>query len=473
MAQLQHTAIGEIPVIRETLYHTFRAGKTRPLEWRRQQLYQLARMAQENSDAFVEAIGKDLGKPPMETWVGEVGGLIDRCLQCATSLEDWSKPEVIDVPDWQKPWQPTIYKAPKGVVLIIAPWNYPMILSLQPLYGAISAGCCAVVKPSEVSPAYSQLLADLMPKYLDGDAYRVVNGGVEETTELLKYPWDHIFYTGNGRVARIIATAAAKHLTPCSFELGGKSPVIIDSEYDVKLAAKRVLFGKCTNAGQICVAPDYVLIPADRQDEFIAALKEHHESFFPEGPLKSPSYGRIVNGMHHARLTGLLKRTQGKIVLGGQVDDKNGLAPTIVKDVKEGDSLLEGELFGPILPIVPVKDLAEAITYVSERDHPLVLYAFTENPQVKQQLLDNTRSGNIVFNDTFQQLAVNELPFSGVGESGYGYQVMKYSYEGFTHARGSIDMPKEAEPHLEGRYAPYTDDKFKAIQAILHRTIPN
>lgn len=472
MSALLHTPVDEIPQIRETLKKTFRSGKARPLEWRRQQLYQVARMARENEEAFMTAMGKDLGKPRMETWLGEIAGLIERTLKTAEALEEWAKPEHPEVADWQKPWRPTLYKTPKGVVLIIAPWNYPMILSLQPLIGAISAGCPAVVKPSEIAPAYAQLLAELMPKYLDPEAYRVVNGGVMETTKLLELQWDHIFYTGNGRVGRIIAAAAAKHLTPVTLELGGKSPVIIDGECDIKIAAKRLLYGKCTNAGQICVCPDYVLIPEQKQDELVAALKEHCASFFPEGSLNSESFGRIVNGQHYARLMDMLRRTKGTIVLGGKSDGKLAVEPTVIKDVREGDSLLEEEIFGPLLPIVPVKDLNEAINYVNSKDHPLVIYAFTEKQEVKDRLIAETMSGNLVFNDTFQQLAVNEIPFGGIGESGYGYQIMKYSYDGFTHLRSSIDVPYDYEPHFALRYPPYSEEKRKTIEAGMKLDIP-
>ncbi|TFK50665.1 aldehyde dehydrogenase [Heliocybe sulcata] len=470
MSTLKYTPVDEIPQIRATLKQSFRAGKARPLEWRRQQLYQVARMAKENEEAFMAALHSDLGKPRMETWLGEIGGLIERTLKTAESLEEWAKPEHPEVTDWQKPWRPTIYKTPKGVVLIIAPWNYPMILSMQPLIGAISAGCPAVIKPSEVAPAYAALIAELIPKYLDPTAYAVVNGGVAETTKLLELQWDHIFYTGNGRVGRIVASAAAKHLTPVTLELGGKSPVIIDAECDIDIAAKRLLNGKATNSGQICVCPDYVLIPAHRQDALIAALKVHYAAFFPEGPLNSSSYGRVVNAMHHKRLMDMLSRTNGTIVLGGKTDGKLGLEPTVVKDVREGDSLLEEEIFGPILPIVPVKDMDEAINYVRARDHPLVIYAFTQNPELKERLIAETLSGNIVFNDTFQQLAVNEIPFGGMGESGYGLQIMKFSFDGFTHMRSSVDVPYDCENPF--RYPPYTEETRKMIEKGMNLNIP-
>ncbi|KAH7922135.1 aldehyde dehydrogenase [Leucogyrophana mollusca] len=472
MSELVHTPYEDIPKIRDALKATFKKGTTRSIAWRQHQLYQLARMCQENADAFCDSLLADLGKPKLEVLMGEVGAVVDRAVRSAQQVEEWAKPEHPEVPDWQKPWNPTLLKVPRGAVLIIAPWNYPMILSLQPLIGAIAAGCCAVVKPSELVPSFSQLLATLIPKYLDPAAYQVVNGGVAEASKLLELQWDHIFYTGNGRVARVIASAAAKHLTPMTLELGGKSPVIIDSAYDINLAAKRVLWGKCNNAGQICVAPDYILCTWNKQEELIAAFQEHYKAFFPEGALTSPEFGSIVSDLHHQRLTSLLQRTKGKIVLGGHSSGRR-LEPTIVANVQEGDALLEEEIFGPILPIITVDSLEDAIRFINARPHPLVLYAFTEDPTAKEQLINETQSGGIVFNDTFQQLAVNELPFAGVGESGYGYQIMKYTFDTFTQLRSSVDVPKEAEPHMQIRYPPHGAEAVKALSAAAYQPIPS
>ncbi|KAG6332317.1 hypothetical protein ID866_6770, partial [Astraeus odoratus] len=242
---LVYTSIDDIPQIRDDLRVTFKSGVTRSLEWRRRQLHQLARLAQNEADAIAEAIARDFAKPRFEVVVMEAGWIVQCALQNAEKLEEWAKPEEPTVQESQKRWKPTIHKVPKGTVLIISPWNYPMVLTFAPLIGAIAAGCCAVVKPSEAVPHFSKLVAELLPKYLDTSAYRIVNGAVPETTKLLELQWDHIFYTGNGRVGRIVASAAVKHLTPCSLELGGKSPVFVDSSYDMELAAKRIMWGKC------------------------------------------------------------------------------------------------------------------------------------------------------------------------------------------------------------------------------------
>ncbi|KAG6811609.1 hypothetical protein H0H92_006624 [Tricholoma furcatifolium] len=481
------TPIEEIPKIREALRSSFRRGVTRPISWRINQLHQLARMLQENADAFADALAADLGKPRTEVFMCEVGAVIEKALICAKNLEEWTKPTAVEVPDWQKTWSPTVHRAAKGTVLIIAyvcrcllsfafglnesdsPWNYPLILSLQPLYGAISAGCCAVIKISELVPHYAELIHRLFPQYLDQNAYRIVLGEIPEATKLLELQWDHIFYTGNGRVARIISAAAAKHLTPMTLELGGKSPVVIDGTFDMALAAKRLLWGKTNNAGQrlsilmfseICVCPDFVLVLREKQEELIEGLKAAYKSFYPDGALNNKCIARIISDGHLKRLKGLLERTKGEIVFGGQVDEKTrAFEPTVVKNVTETDSLLEEELFGPILPLVPVDSIEDAIEIVNSRDHALVLYAFTESEETKRALLERTMSGNLVFNDVFQQLSVNELPFGGVGESGYGRQHLQYSFENFVYDRSCLDIPRSAEPMLELRYPPYTSDK--------------
>ncbi|KAF8166014.1 aldehyde dehydrogenase [Crassisporium funariophilum] len=471
-----YTPIAEIPTILEDLRKTFRKGITKPLAWRRRQLLQLARFAQDNAEALAECLRLDLGRPKQEAMFAEIAPVIERCIICAEKLEEWCKPEEVPVAaDWQQSWKPRVERHPKGVALLIAPWNYPIILSLQPLYGAISGGCCAVIKPSEIAPHYASFLAETLPKYLDQSAFRVVLGAVPEITKLLELKWDHIFYTGNGRVARIISSAAAKHLTPLTLELGGKSPVIVDATADVSIAAKRILWGKTNNAGQICVAPDYILAHSSIIPALENALKEHYKAFYPDGALASESYSRVVSDQHFARLKGVLGRTDGKIVMGGQWEEggKRGFEPTVVTGVKANDALLEEEIFGPILPIVSVESIDEAIDHINAGDHPLILYAFSNNEENKKKIVANTTSGGVAFNDTFQQLAVNELPFGGVGESGYGRQVLKYSFQLFVYERGIIDVPYQAEPFMNIRYPPYTEQTYEVMSAGVHVKIPD
>ncbi|KAJ7351286.1 aldehyde dehydrogenase [Mycena albidolilacea] len=469
---MPNTPLSEISVIRDALRTSFRKGLARPIEWRRHQLFQLARMMQENAEAFAEALTEDLGKPKLESYSFEIGAILERSLIGAQRLDDWAKPIPVDSPDWQKPLKPTVYKAAKGTVLIIAPWNYPLVLGLQPLIGAIAAGCCAVLKPSEISPHSSALLAELFPKYLNPDAYRVVLGAIPETTKLLELQWDHIFYTGNARIARLISVAAAEHLTPLTLELGGKSPVIVDPSFNINLAAKRILWAKSQNCGQLCVAPDYVVIPRTSQEAFISALKEWYTEFFPEGSMESSSISRIVSPAHHERLMDLLNRSKGEVVFGGHTEGSTKIEVTVLKDVPADDSFMEGEIFGLFLPIVPVDNIEDAIEFVRNREHPLVIYVFTEDPKLKQQMLDETMSGGIVFNDLVQQLGFNELPFGGVGQSGYGRQISKYTFDSFSYERASIDVSSEMEQFNAVRYPPFNDEKFALMSGAVFLPIP-
>ncbi|KAJ7780455.1 aldehyde dehydrogenase [Mycena olivaceomarginata] len=395
-------------------------------------------MVQENAPAFTEAVSKDVGKPKTKMYFAEIRSwMIDVSYVVSSTCDH----RLISLRDWQKPW----------------PCNYPLILSLQPLTGAIAAGCCAVLKPSEIVPHYSALLSELAPKYLDSNAFKIVLGSVSKTTKLLGLQF---FYTGNSRISRIIATAAARHLTPLTLELGGKCPVIVDPATDIAIAAKRILWGKAQNWGQVCMASDYVLVPRTHQDTFIAALQESYFQNFPDGSLASDSISRI-----HSRLMDLFKRTKGEIVLGGISRSKLLWS---VKNISANDSLMEGVFWS---------DFAHyAIDLMRERHHLSVLYAFTENPEEKTQLLNGTFNGRLVFNDTFQQLAVNELPLGGVGESGHGRQILNVDlpkeYVGPHSCTGRPDHHIRAEPFLGIRYAPYTEENVKIMAAPTFLQIP-
>ncbi|KAK0188735.1 aldehyde dehydrogenase [Armillaria mellea] len=480
MDETSYTPIAEIPEIYRKLRATFRTRRTISIPWRQQQLLQVAHMVQDNKDLIARALFNDIGKPAMEAYSYEISLVLERAMIAATNLPEWMKPEhKTDLFDPnQKAWNPKVYLAPKGVVLVIAPWNFPLVLSLQPLIAAISAGCCCAIKVSEIAPHTGRLLADLVPQYLDSEAYKVILGAVPEITKTLGLKWDHIFYTGNGHVGRIISAAAAKHLTPLTLELGGKSPVILDPSYDIDTAAKRIMYGKVLNCGQICVAPDYLIVPTRGKHEILTevveALRRAYSSFFSDAPpLKSTSYARIVSKSHFDRLKTLLTQTNGTIVLGGKLDTEGmKIEPTIVTGVQTDDILMEGELFGPILPIIEVGTFEDACELVSQGDHPLVLYAFTQNEDAKTLIRDGTTSGNLVYNDTFIQLGVAELPFGGVGESGYGRQHGRYGFESFSYMRSSIDMPLELEQVLTVRYPPYTLDNLKLMNPNVDIKIP-
>ncbi|KAI0634741.1 aldehyde dehydrogenase [Trametes polyzona] len=455
----------EIDKIHARLTQTFHSGVTRPLAYRRRQLLQLARMLQDNHTAIEDALLADLNKPRMESTVSEIAHLVTSALNAVNSLEDWAAPQPCPTKEeWRAGWDATIHKEPKGVVLIIAPWNYPVVLTINPLVGAIAAGCPAALKPSELVPTVSALLATLIPRYLDPAAYAVIKGAVPETTHALGLRWAHILYTGNSRVGRVVAAAAARHLTPVTLELGGKSAAVVADDADLDLAARRILHGKIQNAGQLCVAPDYALVRRDRVGKFVESLKRAHEQFWPggENPLTgSAPISNIVNARHHARLVDLLRRTKGKVVLGGEVHEDKSIAPTVIADVPEDDVLMDEEIFGPFLPIIAVDDIDDAIRVINSKPTPLVIYVFTNQQELKDKFLLRTQSGQLVFNDVVMQLAVHELPFGGQGESGYGMWVGKATFDTFTHSRGYINVPPAQEPHLQGRYRPYTNDKYQ------------
>jgi len=300
-----------------------------------------------------------------------------------------------------------------------------------------------------------------------------VNGAVPETTKLLELKWDHIMYTGSGRIAHIVSAAAAKHLTPLTLELGGKSPVFIDPNTDLALAARRISWGKFMNSGQSCTAPDYILVPAEAQDKLVAAFTEVYKTFYPDGPLKSESYSRIVSDAHFKRVKGLLDNTKGTVVLGGETDAaQRFIAPTIVRDVTPEDSLMSEEIFGPILPIIPVKNLDEGIEFVNAHEHPLTLYVFSNDSMLKKKIFDNTQSGAAIANDVALHPVVDGLPFGGVGESGYGYHTGKYGFDTFTHLRATIDSPKIFDLFMGNRFPPYTNKGVAAFKKLLYPSMP-
>ncbi|KAI0727449.1 Aldehyde/histidinol dehydrogenase [Fomitopsis betulina] len=472
--QLQYHTLAEIDQIYVRLRKTFDAGTTRPLDYRRKQLYQLGRLVQENIPALEAAANEDLGKPKLEV-VLELNGIVSAVRYALDNLDKWTRPEKVDVvEDFKRGWDATIYKVPKGVVLIIGPWNFPYVLNFAPLAGAIAAGCVAVLKPSELAPASARIMEELCTKYLDPAAYTFVNGGIPETTHLLELRWDHLAFTGSGKTGRIVSAAAARHATPVTLELGGKSPVVIADDADLDLAAKRVLYGKAQNCGQLCISPDHVYVARARQDAFAAALLKHYDAFWPKGPLhEDAKWGSIINPAHHERVRKLLARTKGEILRGGESDGDRRVSTAIVKNVAPDDALMEEELFGPILPLVPVDDIEEAIKLVNEQSIPLAIYLFTNSEDIQQQILERTRSGTILINDTTSQVAVYEAPFGGQQDSGHGSSNGKYTFDAFTHLRSYAHVPLAAEPFMGGRYPPYSEDQYKGMVDIINIPLPN
>ncbi|KAG7439878.1 aldehyde dehydrogenase [Guyanagaster necrorhizus] len=455
------------------LHETFSSRITLPIAWRQHQLLQLARMFQEGHKLLASALNADLGRPTLESYFTEINTAVDRSLKAARDLPRWAAEHDVEVDeDLFRPWNPRIRREPKGVGLIISPWNFPFFLATMPIIGALAAGCCWVLKPSELAPNCASALGDLVGRYLDQRACRVVQGGVEQTTALLDLRWDHIFYTGNATIARSISHKAAQHLTPTTLELGGKCPVLLDpkSTCNMDLAAKRILFGKCQNSGQICVSPDYLVIPTYDDPgvlpRVVESFKRAYDSFYPSsgGALAHPeSLSRIGSLRHFTRLASLLTHTKGRVVLGGHADLLSlRIQPTVVVGVGEDDVLMGEEIFGPVLPVLEVGSWEEAVRVVRRVGTPLVTYVFSEDEGVKAILRERTRSGSLVFNCTFLQMAVYELPYGGVGESGSG-RSNKACMEEFSYVRSQIDVPMAMESHLEIFYPPYSEEATRAV----------
>lgn len=446
------------------LRRAYESGITRPVEWRRTQLRQLLALVKENSDALEEALREDLGKCRFESFIGETGFLAGELKYALKHLDRWVKPRKAKAPLPVLPAKARIVPEPLGVVLIISPWNYPLQLALGPLIGAIAAGNAAIVKPSEVAPATSAIIARLVPKYLDRDAVAVIEGGVSETTTLLAQRFDHIFYTGNGTVGRIVMKAAAEHLTPVTLELGGKSPCIVDEDVDLDVAARRIVWGKFFNAGQTCVAPDYVLVHERIAPRFLDKVKDTLRDFYGDDPKQSRDFARIINSRHHARLSKLL--ANGEVVAGGQADAKERyIAPTVLKNVSPDAPVMQEEIFGPILPVLEVPSVEAAIDFVNERDKPLALYVFTNDRDHARRVIDHTSSGGACINDCVSHLAPPELPFGGVGPSGMGAYHGKASFDTFTHEKSVLDKATKLDAPL--RYPPYVDQKLKWAKRLM------
>jgi len=476
-AQLRPVEAGELsaPIARRDLGYvaarvsalraTFESGRTRPYAWRMDQLAAVLRMLEAEQAAITEALRQDLGKPALEAWASEINEVVASTKYARKHLKKWMRPERVATPLPLQPGKSFVQREPLGVVLVIAPWNYPLLLSLSPLVGALAAGNTALLKPSEVAPATSALLARIVPQYLDRDAVAVLEGGVEETTEILAQRFDHVFYTGNGAVGRIVMEAAAKHLTPVTLELGGKSPCIVDEQTDVAVAARRIAWAKFWNCGQTCVAPDYLLVHERVHDRFVAQLVETVRAFFGQRPEESRDYGRIVNQRHLRRLVALLPKS-GDVALGGQFDEGDRyLSPTVLTSVPADAPVMADEIFGPILPVLKVASVDEAVRFVSARPKPLALYLFSQRAAHQQKVLEGTSSGGMLINHTLLHLAVQGLPFGGVGPSGMGAYHGRYSFDTFTHRRAVLKKPTSIDPSL--LYPPYTDAKEGWLRRLM------
>lgn len=462
---LTTTAAADAAATVTRLNAAFATGRTKPLAWRKAQLRALRRLLVEQEDAFAAALHTDLGKNATEAYTTEIGFSINEIDHTLRHLDRWLRPRRVPVPLALQPARARTVREPLGTVLVISPWNYPLQLVLAPLVGAIAAGNCVVVKPSELAPATSALLAHWLPRTLDRQAVAVVEGGVAETTALLEQRFDHVFYTGNGTVGRIVMTAAARHLTPVTLELGGKSPAVVEPGTDLATAARRIAWGKFMNAGQTCVAPDYVLAIGDTATALEGHLTTAIRELYGAEPARSPDYGRIVNERHFDRLTALL--ADARIVTGGDHDRATRyLSPTVLADVAPDAPVMREEIFGPVLPIVRVPDLDAAIAFITARDKPLALYAFTASTTTKRRLTAETSSGALSFGAPNAHIAIPGLPFGGVGESGLGRYHGTHSIDTFSHRKAVLDKPLLADP-LRLAYPPFTPLKSRLLRRFL------
>lgn len=449
---------------------SFRSGATKYMEWRRQQLRALLALMEENKDLFIEALRNDLYKHPFESLMMEIDFVCNEIISALNNLASWMAPEKVNKGLVNLADDCFIKKEPLGVVLIISPWNYPVQLLFSPMVGALAAGNCIVLKPSDLAPNTSELIETLIPKYMDSECIRVYPGGTEEASELLEQRFDHIFFTGNPNNGRAVMAAAAANLTPVTLELGGKCPVYVDSNCNLEVVAQRIIWGKLLNAGQSCVAPDYVMCGYDIQEHLFEKMKIAVQKFYGDRTGDSECYGRIVNDQHHQRLKSLLSRQ--KATYGGLVDDSQRMiSPAIVIDVKPGDPLMEEEIFGPILPLVPVNGPEEAVEIINNREKPLTLYIFSHNKRLVQHFLSETSSGGVCINDTMTHVALESLPFGGVGESGMGHYHGKFSFDTFSHHRSVMWKSLALESVNSIRYPPYTEKNLRKLQWLMKKTL--
>ncbi|BBY73195.1 aldehyde dehydrogenase [Mycolicibacterium parafortuitum] len=427
----------------------FATGRTKSLDWRRAQLNGLIRLLQDHEQELAAALSTDLGKPAMNCFLGEISPPLAEARHALKNLTAWTKKSAAAVPMSFAPAKAWTQPEPKGVVLVVAPWNFPVLLCLAPLANALAAGNAVVIKPSEMAPAVSATLARLLPRYVDPEAVAIVEGGVATTTALLEARFDHILYTGSGRIGRIVLAAAAKHLTPVTLELGGKSPAIVTAEADVKVAARRLAWAKVTAAGQACVAPDYVLVESSVRAAFIEALVNETSAADRFGETT-----RIIDQRNTARLTGLLDGHGGIEAVSGGPRDNGTFAPVVIVDPDPSSKVMQEEIFGPILPVVEVESLHAAIDFINRREKPLALYLFSSSAAEEQTVLEQTSSGSVGLNHIYYQTMLPELPFGGIGESGMGAYHGKVGFETFSHRKAVLRKPASFDPSFA--YPPFS-----------------
>ena len=458
----QTTEGGSVGVLAQ-VRSVFNTGRTRSVQWREEQLRAIERMCEEREGEISDALTQDLGRSTFEAWLGDIASTKAEAVFARKNFRKWMKPRRQSLPLAQMPGRAWVQYDPLGVVLVIGPWNYPFFLCMSPVVAAIAAGNAVVVKPSELAPAISALMARLVPLYLDNEAVRVVEGAADVTQDLMSQGFDHALFTGGTEIGRKIMAAAAPTLTPVTLELGGKSPVLVLADADLDVTARRIAWTKLLNSGQTCIAPDYILadrsIAKELTDKIVATIAKFRAD------RKDPSL-RIVNERQFDRLVSILSATEGTVVTGGGSDRATlSIEPTVVVDPGPDDSVMADEIFGPILPIITVGSTDEAVAFVNARPKPLALYVFTSSQQKGRDLVDRMPSGGAVINHIAMHCLVPQLPFGGVGASGMGAYHGQWGFEALSHRRAVLSKPAKPDPGL--LYPPYTDRAMKILRRLL------
>lgn len=442
----------------------FRSGKTKSIEFRIQQLTQLKKVILEHESELLEALKKDLNKPSFEAYMSEIAVLCEEIHFTTKNLKKWSQAKSVSTPLPLLPGRSEIVSEPFGVVGVFAPWNYPVQLLLSPAVGALAAGNCAVLKPADLTSETQKVLIRMINENFDPGLLIALDGGVPECEELLKNKFDFIFFTGSPRVGKIIMKAAAEHLTPVCLELGGKSPCIIDKEANLNVAVKRVVWAKFFNAGQTCVAPDYVYVHHSLRDRFLKMAQERMIEIFGTRPEDCPHFGRIISSNHLQRLVDLMPKD--KIVYGGDYNkEKKFLSPTLLSPIRWDDRIMSEEIFGPLLPVLEFQDLETVIKEINDRPKPLALYYFSENSSAQKKIIQETSSGGVCINDCIVHLANPNLPFGGVGNSGMGSYHGEQSFKTLSHSKSVFTNTTLLDPPL--RYPPYGTWKERILKKLL------
>lgn len=452
----------------DRLRANFQSGKTLPVEWRRGQLLALQRMFNERSSDFEAALKADLHKSLFESYATETGFIQREISNVLDHLTHWMRPLKTSTPIFLQPATSQVIFEPLGVCLIMGAWNYPIQLTLGPLVAAIAAGNAAVIKPPRTAKAVFQAMAQILPQYLDKDAFFVI-GDDTPNDLILNQHFDKFFFTGSAEVGKIVMQAAVKNLTPVTLELGGKSPAIVDETANLRVAACRIAQGKFFNAGQTCVAPDYVLAQEGILDKLVAELIRAIVEFYGDDPQLSEEFARIINAKQFDTLVGYLK--DGEVVFGGRSDrDECYIAPTILKNVSADSPVMQNEIFGPILPILPFKEMDEALKFVQQREKPLAFYVFTEDARTAEKVIAQSTSGGACINETINHLVVHGLPFGGVGNSGMGKYHGVWGFKEFSNARALLNHGTSFDPAL--RYPPYDDEKINKMKMLMNMKTP-